>query len=291
MVFRKRRDGTYLEVPPLRRIVPYLMPTRLEATVYYQQRIEAEGLVAWLEAANAGRSADERFTLFHVVLAAVARTIRLRPEANRFVVGRRTYEHTDISVAFMVKVAMTDDAPESQARIVFTGRESVDEVRAMVREAVHREHREEASGDDRLIDFFASWPRPVLNQVVRAVRSLDYHNALPRRLVDAIPLYTSVYVVNTGSIGVDAPLHHLYELGTASFFLAIGRLGPQPVVDERGEVVARTCLDVTYTLDERASDGFYFARTAEVFRRLVADPRLLEDPDPTVERILSGPNP
>jgi hypothetical protein len=43
-----------------------------------------------------------------------------------------------------------------------------------------------------------------------------------------------------------------------------------------------------YSLDDRASDGFYFARTAEVFRRLVADPRLLEKPDITVDEILGN---
>jgi hypothetical protein len=50
--------------------------------------------------------------------------------------------------------------------------------------------------------------------------------------------------------------------------------------------VARTCVDVVHTLDERATDGFYFARTAEVFRRLVSRPDLLDDPGLTVEEIV-----
>jgi pyruvate/2-oxoglutarate dehydrogenase complex dihydrolipoamide acyltransferase (E2) component len=106
--------------------------------------------------------------------------------------------------------------------------------------------------------------------------------------MDAIPLYTSVYLVNAGSIGIDAPFHHLYEHGSASVFVAIGRVVKEPVVDERGEVVARSCVNLVHTLDERASDGFYFARTAEVFRRLVADPGLLADPSVTVDGLLAG---
>lgn len=95
-----------------------------------------------------------------------------------------------------------------------------------------------------------------------------------------------MYVVNTGSIGVAPPFHHLYEPGSASIFVAIGRVAPQPVVDDAGQVVARTCVDLVYTLDERASDGFYFARTAEVFRRLVSEPALLADPDLTVDDLV-----
>lgn len=287
MAFRQRRDGTYVgDLPALRRVVPYLMPTRTESLVFFPQRIEVDGLLAWLDEVNAGRPRQERITLFDVFLTAISRTLRLRPEMNRFVAGRRTYEHTDISISFVVKQGMRDDAPESEARVVFTGREGVDDVRRLVDVGVHPKRDRERGGDDRLVDFFASWPRPVLNGIAGTIRWLDYHNLMPAALTEAIPLYTSVYVVNTGSIGVTAPFHHLYEHGTASIFVAIGRVAPQPVVDDAGQVVARTCVDLVYTLDERASDGFYFARTAEVFRRLVSEPALLGDPDLTVDEIV-----
>lgn len=288
MAFRRRPDGAYLDVPALRRIIPYLLRTRTGSTVYFPQRIEVEGLLAWLEEVNADRPGDEHLTLFDVLLTAIARTLRLRPEVNRFIAGRRTYEHRDISVSFIVKAALDDEAPETEVRLVFTGLERVEEVRDLVNAAVHRDPRTDPAADDRLVDFFASWPRPVLNLVSRTIASLDYHNALPGRLIDAVPLYTSVYLVNAGSIGIDAPFHHLYEYGSASVFVSIGRVGKEPVVDERGQVVARECLDVVYSLDERATDGFYFARTAEVFRRLVADPRLLQRPEVTADEILDG---
>ncbi|MCD6641050.1 MAG: 2-oxo acid dehydrogenase subunit E2 [Nocardioides sp.] len=288
MVFRKRADGTEVtDLPGLRRVVPYVMPTRTESIVYFSQRMEVDALLAWLEDANRDRAPADRLTLFHVFLTAIARTVRLRPEVNRFVVGRRTYQHKDISISFIVKKAMTDEAVESEVRLVFTGRESVEDVRRMVGEAVHdgrgEQHR---GGDDRLIDFFVSWPRPLLNAVAGLIRFLDYHNALPARLASAIPLYTSVYVVNAGSIGIDPPFHHLYELGSASAFVSLGRATRQPVVDADGQVVARWVLDVAHTLDERATDGFYFAKTAEVIRRLVEEPDLLAQPDVTVDELV-----
>lgn len=288
-MFRRRGDGIYLgKVQAMRRIVPYLMPTRTESTVYYEQHLVVEDLLAWLESTNADRPSAEHVTLFHVFLTALARTLRLRPEVNRFIAGRRTYQHTEISISFIVKTAMDDDAPETQARLVFTGDETVARVRDVVTAAVTKERSAERGEDDKLVDFFASWPRPVLGLISRAISSLDYHNALPGPLRDAIPLYTSVYLVNTGSIGIDAPFHHLYEYGSASVFVAIGRVAKAAVVDEDGQVVARDRVTIRFTLDERASDGFYFARTAEVFRRLVEEPDLLAKPELTADDILGG---
>jgi len=288
-VLRRRRDGIYVgNLPPLRRIAPYLLRTRTDSAVYFPQRIEVDRLLAWLDEVNAGRAEHERVTLFHVILTAISRTLMLRPEVNRFVAGRRTYQHKDISISFIVKQAMTDDSPETEVRLVFTGHETVEQVRDLVNSAVDGKRGSVRGKDDQLTEFFASWPRPVLNSIARLVALLDYHNALPAYLMDAIPLYTSAYVVNVGSIGIDPPFHHLYEYGSASVFVAIGAVRKEPVVDEQGQVVARECLSAVYTLDERASDGFYFARTAEVFRRLVSDPQLLMTSDLTVEAILAG---
>jgi hypothetical protein len=289
MAFTRRRDGIRVDdVPPLRRIIPYLLRTRTSSAVYFPQRIDVEDLLAWLHTVNAARPPAEHISVFHVVLTAIARTVRLRPEVNRFIVGRRTYQHKEISVSFIVKTALDDEGAESEVRLVFTGHESVEEVRDLANAAVARERQDVAGADDRLVSFFAAWPRPVLNGVSRMVQVLDYHNVLPGALMDGIPLYTSVYVVNAGSLGVDAPFHHLYEFGSSSIFVSVGRVARVPAVDDRGDVVARSCLDVVYTLDERASDGFYFARTVEVFRRLVADPALLARTDATVDEILAG---
>lgn len=289
---RRRQDGDHVEgLAPMRTVVPFLMPRRSESTVYYPHRVQVEELMAWLAEQNAARPAAERISIFHVFLAALGRTLRLRPEVNRFVLGRRTYQHREISVSFVVKTAMNDEAPESLVRLVLTGHESVEEVRRAAATVVGRQRAGDPDDDDRLVDFFASWPRPLLRTVVSGVRWLDDHNRLPSPLRRAIPLYASVFVVNTGSLGIDAPYHHLYEMGTASVFIALGRVAPQPVVDDDGEVVARQCLDLVYTLDERSSDGFYFARTVEVFTRLLTTPGLLAQPDLTVGEILAEDGP
>ncbi len=284
---RRRYGATYVEeVAAVRRVLPHLMPTRTESTVYFPQDLEVDRLLLWLEETNVARPASERLTLFEVLLTALARTLRLRPEVNRFVAGRRLYQHDTITVSFTVKAELSDGAPESQARLLFTGHERVDDVHAQVSAALCRERAGVPGADDTLIDFFASWPGPALRVVGRLLRSLDDHGVLPARLVDAVPLFTSVFLVNTGSLGIGAPFHHLYELGSASVFVAFGRAMAEPVVDANGQVVARTRLRVVFTLDERAADGYYFARTAEVFRRFVEEPGLLDDNSLSVDDIV-----
>ncbi|GAA5165354.1 hypothetical protein GCM10011366_05830 [Ornithinimicrobium tianjinense] len=276
-----RRDGHLVEdLPALRKVVPHLMATRLEGTIYYTQHLDVEHLMDWLDEVNAGLVADDprRVKFFHVFLTAYARLFRVRPELNRFISGRRTYEHREISFSFTVKQAMTESAPDLQARIVFTGTETVEEARARVEEVVTSARAGTQSEDDPLTDVLVRLPVPVVAGIARVAWTLDAANLLPRFLQDAVPVYASSYLVNLGSLGGNAPFHHLYQRGTASIFTSIGTIEPEPVVDASGQVVARRRVDVVYTVDERATDGFYLVRSAELLQSMLADPESLTRP-------------
>ena len=288
MAFKKRRDGVYLKhLPAFRRIFPYLMPTRDESIIFANQKINVGPLLAFLERINKGRSREERITFFHCMLAAASRTVRLRPQLNRFVAGRRLYEQKEISITFIVKKAMTEEAPEAEARVVFTGRERLGEIRDLVNRHIHRARGDHKGSDDKLIDFVGGLPRPCLNLVARLIRWLDYHNILPAFFMEAIPLYTSVYLANLGSIGLDAVYHHLYEFGTASTFAVIGKIHKEPCVDGKNRVVIRDLVNVTFTMDERVSEGYYYARSILLFQTLLEEPWLLERPDLSLAEILA----
>jgi pyruvate/2-oxoglutarate dehydrogenase complex dihydrolipoamide acyltransferase (E2) component len=47
---------------------------------------------------------------------------------------------------------------------------------------------------------------------------------------------------------------------------------------EGGNVVSRPYVDFAFTVDERISDGYYFARTLDVFKEIILDPEVLEKP-------------
>lgn len=258
--------------------MPHLMPTRLDATVYYPQHLEVERLMTWLDEINRDRPAGERIGFFHVFLTALARLFHQRPELNRFISGRRTYEHRDISFAFTVKKALTDEADEVQAHITFTGLETLDEVRTKVDEALNRARNHTRNESDRLVSQLVRLPGLVIAAIARTAWALDSINRLPKMLEDAIPTFASAYLVNMGSLQAEAPFHHLYRHGTAGVFVSIGTIGPEPVVDEAGAIVAKRRVDVVYTIDERVTDGFYLVRSAQLLQRIVDDPAALLHP-------------
>jgi hypothetical protein len=289
MAFKKRRDGIYLKkLPAFRRIFPYLMKTRTESLIYFTQKIDMTNLLHYLEKVNKGKTGAQRLTMFQFFLAVIARILKMRPELNRFVAGRRIYGHKDISVTFIVKKEFTEEAEETNARIVFSGDETLSEVRERVGSHLALARGGTRGGDDKLIDFVAAFPRPMIKLIAWFIRFMDYHNVLPAFLMDAIPLYTSVYLANLGSIGLDAPYHHLYEYGSASLFIVIGKMHKEPLVDEKNRIAVRDCINISFTLDERITEGFYCARSIVLFKKLLENPGLLEDKNLTAEDLLDG---
>lgn len=274
-----RRDGKLVKkLPSVRRIVPHLMPTRLEAMVYYPQHLDVERFSTWLEEVNATRPADEQVRFFHFFLTAFARLYRQRPELNRFISGRRTYEHNDIIFSSTVKKAMTDGADEAQVLMKFSGTETVDEVRNLVEKALGKARDPEKNYADRLVGALLHIPGALLGGIARLAFALDAVNLMPKFLQDAIPMYSSAYLVNLGSLKAEAPFHHLYQRGTASVFVSIGTIRPEAVVDDEGEIVARRRVDVVYTIDERVTGGFYLVRSSQLLQSMFDDPESLMSP-------------
>lgn len=278
---RGRRDGHLVQdLPALRRVMPALMRSRAEGTIYYTQHLDVERLMDWLAETNQGRPRSDRVKFFHLFLTAYARLFRQRPELNRFVSAGRTYQRETITFSFTVKLSMTDEAEEVQVTVAFTGEETVEEVRRMIEDELVEVRGPGSSASDRLIDALVRMPAPALAGVARAVWALDRINLMPRFLQDALPVYASSYLVNLGSLGAEAPFHHLYQNGTTSIFVAIGAITPEPVVVE-DQIVVRRRVAIVYTIDERVTDGFYLVRSADLLQQMLDDPAsLMRRPTP-----------
>ncbi len=276
---RRRVDGTYIRnLPPFRIINPYVMRGRNESAIYYTQVIEIEETHRFLREYNRGRTRERRLTLFHILLAAMVRTIALRPKMNRFVSGQRIYQRNQIQVSFIVKKELTDDGEETNAKITFGARDTLETVQRRVQYYVEDARRTEGNESDREIAFFTRLPRLLLRGVVAAFKTLDYFGIAPSEMIRLDPLYTSVYVANLGSVGLDAPFHHLYEWGTASVFVVIGRPKRIWMANGDGTFSNRLAIELRYTIDDRITEGIYGAHSLQLFRDLVSSPETLLDP-------------
>jgi hypothetical protein len=87
-------------------------------------------------------------------------------------------------------------------------------------------------------------------------------------MIDSDPLYTSVFVANLGSVGLEAGYHHLWQHGNCPIFCVIGRVKPGP---DGGRVAT-----LKFTYDERVEDGLYCARSLDRLRELIEHPEKLD---------------
>lgn len=277
MIFIDRVDGRRIRDPgPFHAILPFLMRGRNESAVYYSKDIEVDAAVRYVHRRNS-ESGEHRFSLFGLILSAAAQTFILKPRLNRFVHGRSLYERNSLKFSFIVKKSLTEDAKETTAQVVFPPDLTVDSAADIISRAVDRARGQDMTPDEREASIIHRIPFGKF-VVSRLFRLLDRFNVAPNFMLESDPLYSSAFFANLGSIGLDTPFHHLYEWGTASLFVVVGRLFQKETRGSDGLYRKKNYVNVKMTLDERIADGLYFARAAALFQRLIQHPERMERP-------------
>ncbi len=75
---------------------------------------------------------------------------------------------------------------------------------------------------------------------------------------------------------MSADYHHIFEWGTNSFFVVMSEKKMTPVFKEDGSYELRPTIKLSFTIDERIADGFYFAKSIKYLNHLITHPELLE---------------
>ena len=98
-----RRDGKFVKnLDPMHIIVPLLYPNRCDNEAYISECIDLTNINRYLEEKNSGDD-EFKYTLFHVIVTALMKTIKLRPKLNYFIANKRIYERNEITASFVVK--------------------------------------------------------------------------------------------------------------------------------------------------------------------------------------------
>jgi len=274
-----RPDGDRVaNLPLLRRFMPYLMRGRNEAAVYLDQTIQVAATKRWLDEVNVDRQGDERITFYHVILASLVRIMATRERLNRFVVGGTIYQRRGISISFAVKKNFADAGKLTTVKVEFERSDTIEDVARRVAEAIGTGRAESATTSEKEMAVVTAMPGFMLRLLMALQRLADACNLLPASMIRPDPLYASVFVANLGSIGLEAPFHHLFEYGTVPIFVTIGRIHKAPVVLDDDTLGVAEVVDIKYSFDERIADGFYCARSLERFARWLEDPSDLQQP-------------
>jgi hypothetical protein len=262
------KDGT-----DIRRMMPYVMRTRNDSVVYFEQRIDVRAAERFVRAFNQAHP-ETRATLFHVVMWAARGGLAEFPGLNRFVAGGRLYQRKGIWISYSAKQRMKKGAPLIVLKREFEPDESFAAmVASMGSQLQSAKFGGEKSSVDGEMGIILALPGFLRRLVMVVYRALEANGMFPQFFVDNDPLYASVFLTDLGSLGMDPAYHHLYEYGTIGIFGAIGRARMELVGDPNtGRMERQRIATVRWSFDERVEDGLYAGYGLKHVKRLIEDP-------------------
>ena len=278
----KRRWGDRIDATlvrdndPLHFFMPYLYPNRADNEAVLQEEVDLTALNAFLAEKNKGLTTD-KYTLMHAVCTALVRTITLRPKLNYFIKGNRLYKRNDISLSFVVKKQFADTGKEALAFRKFGPETTIDTLHQTIMEEIHDCRSDKLDNSTAGMELFTHLPRWLMRIAIRILFLLDYYGRVPQSLIKADPNYSTVLISNLGSIKLNANYHHLSNWGTCSLFLVIGEKHMAPIFQPDGSYEMHEVVNLSITLDERIADGYYYAKSIQIFKHLLQHPELLNE--------------
>ena len=243
-----RRDAALLrETDALHFIMGIIYPHRADNEAYIAERIDLEPIKAYLAKKNV-EGIEFKYTFFHVIVAALVKTITLRPKLNRFYANENYYQRNKVTAGFIIKKEFSDGSEEAVALLDAAPTDTVDTVHEEIRRRVYAtRHEQKLNTTDNSMDILNKLPRFLSKAAIRSIR-------------------------------LRSGYHHLTNWGTCSFFCVIGEKKWTPLYDQNGLVAMRETVDLGFTVDERIADGYYYSKSIRLFKHLLAHPELLELP-------------
>lgn len=264
-----RSDGDLVaRLPAFRRMMFYIMEGRNESIVFFDRKIRAENLLAYL-----AESKSFGGDMSHVLVGAFNIGLAENPKMNQFVVGRRLYARRGRWLSFSMKrKSMSKKAKLAVVKTLMKDGETFKEMCARIDAQVGVERSGKRTSADKEYDLFNLLPRPLLRGAASALRTLDYFNILPSFFIEGDGMYTSIFIANLGSVGMAPGYHHLYEYGSCPLFVMVGRVVEEPCVED-GKIVVGKVLTLRFSYDERIEDGLTARYGMDSVQRVLEHPQ------------------
>lgn len=263
-------------VSPMTMIVPYIMKNRTGAMNMLSDRINVEKMDRYIKEKQA--QGFKNLNYMHVLIASHIRLISQRPALNRFIRGQRIFTRRNVEIALTIKKEMSLDSPDTVVKITLPPDATIDDVYRELDRAV-TEYRDNPGGDfDDTAKVLSYVPGLLLTFAIGFLRFMDYFGLIPRFLTGVSPFHCSYFITSMGSLGIPSIYHHLYDFGTCPIFCAFGTKQRVNEVDLEGNVTQRKYIDVSFVLDERICDGYYFASALKMMKGILKNPYVLDNP-------------
>lgn len=273
-MFGYRTDGKKIKkLTPIFKIMPCVMLDRADSQVYFKQDIALKYLDEYID-----RKAEEgiRLSYMNIIYAAIVRIIGERPRLNRFAMNGALYQRDKIYVSLVIKKSLTDDGVETPLKLPFNGDENIFEIKDKLDAAIEKNKDIEAANKtDKLVSILSAIPSGLIRAIVKFLMFLDKHGIMPKKIIEASPFHTSVFLTNVGSLGIDSIYHHIYNFGTTSMFFSMGKKKKSFIYEDE-EFKQEKSITLAFVGDERICDGYYYASSFKLLNKYLKKPELLE---------------
>lgn len=281
--FGDRYDGRRIRtLDAFYRMIPFLMKSRIDSQNYFEDRIEISHTEAYLRRKR--KSGEINISMLHIMIAAMVRTISLRPALNRFIAGQNIYARNEILVSLAIKKELKAESPETTIKFMFEATDTLSLIAEKINSQIEENKKLETVNDaDKTARLFMLCPGLLVKFLAFIIRFLDYFGKMPRFINKVSPMHTSFFITDLGSLGIQPIYHHLYDFGTTSLFIAFGMKVKEKVIDANNNIVDRKFINIKVVTDERTVDGHYYASAFKLFKTLIQHPERLEVPPENLE--------
>lgn len=273
-MFGFRSDGRKLKtLPPFFKVIPNIMLDRDDSQVYFKQDISLKALDEYID-----KKAAEgiKLSYMNVIYAALVRIVAERPFLNRFAMNGNLYARNGIYVSLAIKKNLSDDGQETTIKLKFSGEENIFEVKEKLDAAILlNKSQSTVNNTDSVASALGLIPNWLIRKAITVLWFLDKHGMMPKKIIDASPFHTTMFLTNVGSLGIDSIYHHLYNFGTTSMFFAMGKK-KKTYIYEDDEIHEEKAITLAFVGDERICDGYYYANSFKQLSKYLKKPELLE---------------
>jgi len=284
---RKRRlgdrsDGRRLRtLDPYHAMMPYIMKSRNDGSNLLSETVEITEAERFLRQKRV--NGYPGMGMLHLFIATYVRTAASFPAINRFISGQRIFARSHIEFVMTIKKEMRVEAPETSIKVYFDLNDTIHDVYHKLNDEITKvKNKGEDTKTDNLAALFMKLPRLILKATVRFLEVMDYFGMMPKAILRGSPFHGSLIITDLGSIGLPTVYHHLYNFGNIPVFMALGPKRKAREIGPDGSAVERKYVDYKFVMDERCCDGFLFSQAFKLFKSILRNPKILDEPPEAV---------
>lgn len=246
---------------------------RSESELFMLRAIDITDLVKYKEEKM---KSNPDLTYFHLFAMAMAKTIYNRPLLNSFLIGGKKYQRHDVTLSYVAKIKFEDSSKENLTVIKVEENDTLNTLSKKFVDSVKLVRKDQKNSTDNFVKSVDHFPKWLISLIGWGARKLDRYGLMPKSIIDNDIYHSSIIISNLGSIHCDVIYHNLSNWGTNSIICTIGEIREEPKVIN-GKIVIRKICEFGVTLDERLADGYYFAKSLNLFKHIITNPKLLDD--------------